>query len=59
MQTEWIKKAVEGRGPVELANHLALDGFTGGVGQAEEIISLCQEGRFEEAAQAAHLDGWI
>ncbi|GGA59567.1 hypothetical protein GCM10007416_35720 [Kroppenstedtia guangzhouensis] len=55
----WIREAVKGRTPVELAAHLATDGFTGGVEGATEIIRLCQKGKFDEAAQAAHMDGWL
>lgn len=56
---KWIKDAVKGRTAEELAQHLAMDGFMGGVEKAEEIIDLCQQGKFEEAAQAAHMDGWL
>lgn len=57
--TKWIKDAVKGRTAEELAQHLAMDGFTGGVEGATEIIRLCQKGKFDEAAQAAHMDGWL
>ena len=56
---EWIREAVKGRTPVELAEHLASDGFVGGEEGAAEIIRLCQEGKYEEAGQVAHLDGWL
>ncbi|GGA59844.1 hypothetical protein GCM10007416_35880 [Kroppenstedtia guangzhouensis] len=56
---EWIREAVKGMTPVELVAHLATDGFMGVVEKAEEIIALCQQGKFEEAAQAAHMDGWL
>lgn len=59
MHAELIQEAVEGKTPVELAKILESDGFVGGVEGADRIIRLCQEGKFGEAGQAAHLDGWL
>lgn len=54
-----IKEIVEGKTVEAVAETLTLDGFTGGIDAVREIIDLVEAGKVAEAAQAAHLDGWL